>query len=84
VGEEIWDKRLNEKVLSDFEALLKNDKAIERILDEVDGEIYQRGLGRTRGYAVDPVIVKPGGKLFHLDELELERGDCASRLASES
>jgi len=84
VGEEIWDKRLSEKVLADFETMLTKEKALNHILDEVDEEIYRRGLGRTRGYAVDPVIVKPGGKIFRLDELELERGDCAGRLASET
>jgi hypothetical protein len=70
VGDEIWDPRLNEDVLTEFENVLVKANVFEQILFEVDDRIYISGFGRTRGYAVDPQLVRPGGKPCVLEELE--------------
>jgi hypothetical protein len=70
VGDEIWDPRLNEDVLAEFENALVKANVFDRILFEVDDRIYISGFGRTRGYAVDPELVRPGGKPCVLEELE--------------
>jgi len=61
VGEEVWDERLNERVIEEFERELRDRKVLDYLFDAVDERIHKKGYGRSRGYLVDPQLVLKGG-----------------------
>ncbi len=61
VGEGVWNPRLDAEALRKFEDELRKAGVLDAILKRVDDEIDRAGYRLTRGYALDPCLVGPGG-----------------------